>query len=477
MQKIIDSITNDFTDDHWEQLVGPKGKSVPTAKEPASVATLIKWASEQNDSPILIIGGDVHLWSKTHYTSSMEMFDALLRPALIRLGLFVSQANNPDFVRGVQRALAHITKMNSNGVEMAPRGLNFSDGVLMMNRTSTTFTKGHAPDKVFTYCLPFNYEGERVAGKVWPKFIKQIIPDESIRSYVLGGFANALACDPMRSQRMTMLMGVGASGKSTLIDAVVASIGKNNAFNVDDLKNLTKDESRFRMDLAKKILCVCGDASGNIGNKDVLKQIISKEEIAGRQLYKEVEYFTPRASLIVASNEMGFTHELGDSGISRRIDIIKFDNPVAEKDRDPHIGEKLAAPNEQREMLMDMIDSVQAMQKEHGKMVRPQSLSDQMTDLMNDGDSFLTFLGWAGIEIASKSDKGDDIEWLFQSKLRDAYNRYAGEYGCSALQIKTIKSKCRFHGSDEKHVGSRQHDFKFKITDSKQFHRNFEFNP
>jgi phage/plasmid-associated DNA primase len=152
---------------------------------------------------------------------------------------------------------------------------------------------------------------------------------------------------------------------------------------VDDLRNLTKDDSRYRIDLAKNILCICGDASGNIGNKDVLKQIISKEEISGRRLYKEIEYFYPRASLLVASNEIGFTHALGDSGISRRIDIIQFNNPVAEKDRDPFIGEKLAAPLEQREMILDMVDCMIEMQNTHGKMVRPDALAQALTDLMD----------------------------------------------------------------------------------------------
>jgi phage/plasmid-associated DNA primase len=473
-QQIIDQIEK-FNDTHWGELIGPVDKSVPTAKEASATATLISWASEQAECPLLILGGKLQIWAGTHYIYDKELFDSLVRPALKRLGLFASLANQPSFLKDVDRSLTHITSMRSHRMNMAPRGINFKDGVLFMTRNRSEFVKGHNANDVFTYCLPFNYEGERTESKVWSKFIKQIVPNDTIRDYVLCSFANSLACDPMKAQRMIMLMGVGASGKSTLIDAVTATIGDDNSFNVDDLKNLTKDDSRFRMDLANHILCICGDASGNIGNKDVLKQIIAKEEIGGRKLYSEVEYFTPRASLIVASNEMGFTHELGDSGISRRIDIIKFDNPVAEADRDPHIGEKLAAPNEQREMILDMVDAIKAMQEQHGKMIRPQSLSDQMNDLMHDGDSFLSFLGWAGIEIASKADKGDDVNWLFQAQIREAYNRYAGEYGCSTLQIKSVKAKCRFHGADEKHVGSRQHDFKFKIVDTKNFHRNFEF--
>lgn len=475
MNKLIEAIENKFNDTHWGELIGPTDKSIPTAKEASATATLISWASEFAECPILILGGKLHIWDGQKYVYDKSLFDNLIRPALKRLSLFASLANQPSFLKDVDRSLTHITSLQSGRMNMAPRGINFQDGVLVMTRSKSEFVAGHDPKDVFTYCLPFNYMGERKPSKVWGKFIKQIVPNDTIRKYVMASFANAIACDPMKAQRMTMLMGVGASGKSTLIDAVTAAIGNDNSFNVDDLKNLTKDDSRFRMDLANHILCICGDASGNIGNKDVLKQIIAKEEIGGRKLYSEVEYFTPRASLIVASNEMGFTHELGDSGISRRIDIIKFDNPVAEQDRDPHIGAKLSAPDEQRGMILEMIDCVISMQNEFGKMVRPQTLSDQMNDLMHDGDSFLSFLGWCGVELAGKNDKGTDVEWLFQAHVRDAYNRYAGEYGCSVLQIKTIKAKCRFHGADEKHVGARQHDFKFKVIDNDLFNKNFSF--
>ena len=126
-------------------------------------------------------------------------------------------------------------------------------------------------------------------------------------------------------------------------------------------------------------------------------------------------------------------------------------------------------------MILDMVDQIKCMQSEHGKMVRPQRLSDQMSDLMHDGDSFLSFLGWSGIEVATKADKGEDVSFIFQAHIRDAYNRYAGEYGCAVLQMKTVKHKCRFHGAEEKSAGARQHDFKFKIVDHKLFHRNFEF--
>jgi len=266
---------------------------------------------------------------------------------------------------------------------------------------------------------------------------------------------------------MLLLMGVGASGKSTLIEAVTAAIGKNNVCNIDDLKNLTKDDSRYRIDLANNILCVCGDASGNIGNKDVLKQIVSKEELSGRRLYKEVEYFTPRASLIVASNEIGFTHVLSDSGISRRLDIIEFRNPIAEDKRDPHIGRKLEGENEQREMILDMVDALVKMQNEHdGKMVRPERLVNTLEKLKKEGDTFLSFLEHAGLETCPEA--GPSCIWLKQKQLADMFNDYRQDNRNGSISTNKVKQKARDHGAVEKSHGNGD-KYLFKVVDQKAF--------
>ena len=470
MKKIIDKIGT-VDERVWEQLIGEPEKAIPAKAQPAAVGAIINWASKEVQAPIILIGQEVHIWNGKNYERGAvyDVIDATLRV----LKLPVALAIDSDFIRNVEKALSVASDRYAMGLDMSPKGINFQDGVLYMTQTSVEFVEGHDHTKVFTYCLPFNYMGDRKKSKVWRKFIEQIVPDRELRRYILASFANSIACDPMRAQRMLLLMGVGASGKSTLIDAVVATIGSQNACRVDDLRNLTKDDSRYRIDLAKNILCICGDASGNIGNKDVLKQIISKEEISGRRLYKEIEYFYPRASLLVASNEIGFTHALGDSGISRRIDIIQFNNPVAEKDRDPFIGEKLAAPLEQREMILDMVDCMIEMQNTHGKMVRPDALAQALTDLMYDGDSFLAFMGWCGIEADGEGPEDTNTEWLHQSALRDAYNRFSGEYGNAPLGMKGLKGKCRVQGAAMRSASGRSHNFKFKVVDNELFTKNF----
>ena len=459
-----------MSDETRVHLVG-EDKRIPQKAMPSSLAAVINWAANEASTPVLMLGQVVHLFNGRYYEAG-KMYE-IMEAALRRLALPISLAVDPDVLRATEKSLSVCLDRYGSDLDMNPRGLNFMDGRLMISQSQIEFIEGHDHRSVFTYCLPFNYYGDREESLVWAKFINQIIPNEEMRRYVLASFINAIAGDPMHAQRMLLLMGGGASGKSTLIDAVVATIGKQNACRVDDLRNLTKDESRYRIDLANHILCICGDASGNLGNKDVLKQIVSKEEISGRRLYREVEYFVPRASLIVASNEIGFTHALGDSGISRRIDIVQFNNPVDEKNRDPFIGKKLAAPKEQREMVMDMIDCLLEMQNNFGRMVRPDSLAQALDDLRYDGDTFLSFLGASGLEIIKAKEEGPDSLWIHQSDLFSAFNYFCGLNGNKLGTMRTLKGKCKSHGVVQESAGKRQHKFLFKLVNEKYYKSTF----
>jgi phage/plasmid-associated DNA primase len=469
MEKVIEKITS-MSDKARVDLVG-EDKKIPQKAMPSSLAAVINWAANEASTPVLMLGQVVHLFNGRYYEAG-KMYE-IMEAALRRLSLPISFANDPDVLRATEKSLGVCLDRYGSDLDMNPKGLNFMDGRLMISQSQLEFIEGHDHRCVFTYCLPFNYCGDREQSDIWAKFINQIIPNEEMRRYVLASFINAIAGDPMHAQRMLLLMGVGASGKSTLIDAVVATIGKQNACRVDDLRNLTKDESRYRIDLANHILCICGDASGNLGNKDVLKQIVSKEEISGRRLYREVEYFVPRASLIVASNEIGFTHALGDSGISRRIDIVQFNNPVDEKNRDPFIGKKLAAPKEQREMVMDMIDCLLEMQNNFGRMVRPDSLAQALDDLRYDGDTFLSFLGASGLEIIKAKEEGPDSLWIHQSDLFSAFNYFCGLNGNKLGTMRTLKGKCKSHGVVQESAGKRQHKFLFKLVNEKYYKSTF----
>lgn len=450
-------------------------KKVAMTVVPSLLANTISHSCEEVGVSIIYFGGKLRVFNGTHYEPTNEMYNAVAGAILEKLNVPKAYAMDVDTEKKVMKSLQRHAgfKIHHN---QAPRALNFQDGVLFITEREQNFVEGHDPNDVFTYCLPFNYLGEVAESQHFKPFIEFAVEDEEYREYVMASMANALAVDPMQSQRMLMLMGVGASGKSTLIDAVVALVGTENVSRIDDLRNLTKDESRYRMSLADTILCVCGDASGNIGSKDVLKQIISKETIGARQLYSEMEYFTPRASLIVASNEIGITHALGDSGISRRIDIVEFNNAVAEEDRDPYLFKKLQEPEEQRYMLMYMLECL-AKHQVNGRINRPERMGEALEDLRNDGDTFLAFLSHAGLKpitvAIQKKISDNDFEWIHQDDFLRAMNLYLGMSGHRTISIRDSNGKLRSNSVVHKGARGDKKRWAFSIKDAQSYQTAF----
>lgn len=450
-----------------ERLTGkePGKKFSPANEVPAAAALLVREAIAMSKQNMLYLGGELRVFNGKYYEVGGDDFLKVVVEVNKMLQYPLSAAYNPNFIRSFDAALSGLLKIREDQNEV-PNAINFRDGVLHITPTSMKFSEEHSPDDVFTYCLPFGYKGALRASRHWDAFIKKAIPEDDYRNYVLASMCNAIALDPMKAQRMTLLIGVGASGKSTLIDAIRATLGDDNVCSVDDLQNLTKDDSRYRLSLASSILCTCGDASGNIGNKDVLKQIISKEELAARQLYKEIEYFKPRASLIVASNEMGFTHALGDSGISRRVDIIEFRHPVAEEDRDPLLSEKLKQPNEQRKMVMDMIEALKEQQKT-GRLERPERMKIVLDELRYNGDTFLSFVSHAGLDFVTTSEDPDEsrVEWIHQDDLLQAYQVFATNNGNARMSMRSFKAKFDTNNCLKRGRRGSKHDYALRIMD------------
>jgi len=103
MQKIIQQIQKVDTD-VWEALIGDPEKSIPSKTQPAAVGAVINWASKEVQSPIILIGQEVHIWNGKYYERG-SIYD-ILECALRTLNLPVASAIDADFIRNVEKALS-----------------------------------------------------------------------------------------------------------------------------------------------------------------------------------------------------------------------------------------------------------------------------------------------------------------------------------------------------------------------------------
>ena len=413
--------------------------------------------------PIVEIGGVSVVWTGTHFNP----FDAHQKRSIIKqfaqsAGLLRANILTSDFQREYDRSFS----MYGKAEEVFPdttacKGINFADGMLRLNDGEHKFTPGHKPEDMATYCIPAPWS-KPCHSSAWDKFVNETIPDEDIRDYVLAVLGNAIANDPMRAQKVLLFIGAAGAGKSTLIEAISGCLGAQNVMRTDNLAQITRDDSRHRMRLAQATLCISADASANIGDKDALKMIVSKEPIIARKLYQEPVEITPRASLVVASNELGLSYALSDEGVARRFDIISFNFAKPVTERDSNLISKLSTDEAKGAIGKCLAQSLIKHVKVNNGLIRPVKLQDQLDQLQRDGDPFMTWMNESGI-FNDPASKGK-VE-VSQDESYQSFRTFCVKNGYNQWSLRKFKSRMRT--ACEQCEGKRggKHSFLFSLRD------------
>ncbi|MCX0422561.1 toprim domain-containing protein [Aeromonas veronii] len=133
--------------------------------------------------------------------------------------------------------------------------------------------------------------------------------------------------------------GEGGSGKSVMANLCELLVGSRNVGS-SSMKRL---ESDFGLESVwDKRLILLPDQPKYAGDGATLKAITGGDEVSINQKGKPMFSGKVRAVVLATNNEpMVFTERRG--GVSRRRVIFTFNNVVAEADKDPQLGEKIAA--------------------------------------------------------------------------------------------------------------------------------------
>lgn len=140
------------------------------------------------------------------------------------------------------------------------------------------------------------------------------------------------------------LYGHGANGKSTFLDALMRLIG--------DYASQTQPETLMARrgggannDLARlvgKRLVVSNEVmEGAHLEENLIKQLSGGDVVTARFLFQEHFEFTPKFKILIAGNHQPVIKG-DDDGIWRRIHLVPFVQTIPEKERDKHLGQKLA---------------------------------------------------------------------------------------------------------------------------------------
>jgi putative DNA primase/helicase len=136
-----------------------------------------------------------------------------------------------------------------------------------------------------THQLPFEYEPEATA-PLFNKYLDEVLPDKD-KQKVFAEYCGYIFIKPsvLKLEKMLILYGTGANGKSVFFEILNALLGTENISNYS-LQSLTNDNGYFRAKIANKLVNYASEINGKL-ETDIFKQMASGEPIEARLPYGE----------------------------------------------------------------------------------------------------------------------------------------------------------------------------------------------
>ena len=191
-----------------------------------------------------------------------------------------------------------------------------------------------------TYQLPFNYDPAAEA-PMFRKYLERVLPDESCQK-VLAEYIGYLFFNnrTLKLEKMLLLYGAGANGKSVFFEIITAMLGNENVSNFT-LESLTEKNGYYRAKIGTVLVNYASEISTRMDNF-FFKQMVSGEPIEARLPYGEPFKLENYAKLIFNCNALPRDVEQSNAYF-RRFLIIPFNVTIPEAEQDRQLSSKIVA--------------------------------------------------------------------------------------------------------------------------------------
>jgi putative DNA primase/helicase len=189
-----------------------------------------------------------------------------------------------------------------------------------------------------THQLPFKYEPDAKA-PLFQKYLDEVLPDAD-KQRIFAEYCGYIFIKPsvLKLEKMLILYGTGANGKSVFFEIINALLGSQNISNYS-LQSLTNENGYFRAKIANKLVNYASEINGNLETAS-FKQMASGEPIEARLPYGEPFILNEYAKLIFNCNNLPKDVE-HTNAFFRRFLIIGFDVTIPEDKQDKQLANKI----------------------------------------------------------------------------------------------------------------------------------------
>ena len=237
------------------------------------------------------------------------------------------------------------------------------------------FDRGLFPKKA----LPYAYDAG--AGcRMWKAFLKEVLPDGDMRDVLQEFFGMCfIDRDVLSIEKMALMVGSGANGKSVVCDVMRAVLGGGG-----NVGNLSPDQLQDQKQIAGLdgiLLNIAPDVRKGASFDSALKALSSSQEITGWKLYAGgVTIKCP--PLAFALNEMPYFRDTTDA-FFRRLLVFRFDVVIPEDRQDRGLAARIVA-SESCGVFRWMMQGRKRLLDNRGMFTRCAAMDSALADLKDE---------------------------------------------------------------------------------------------
>lgn len=315
--------------------------------------------------------------------------------------------------------------------------------VVLVNLRNGTFEIGTkeqrlrpaSPSDFLTYQLPFDHDPKATA-PTFQAYLDRVQPDQD-RQRILAECVAYLFVNTgtLKLEKVPLLYGSGANGKSVYFDVVNALLGGDANVSSFTLQQLTDESGYYRAKLANKLVNYASEINGKM-DAAIFKALASGEPVSARLPYGEPFTVTRYAKLMFNCNELPREVEQTDA-FFRRFLLVPFDVTIPEAEQDKGLSSTIIR-NELSGVFNWVLDGLHRLLGQ-GRFTESQAVKDALERYRRRSDSVLGYLEDEGLIPSTTANR----------PLKDLYGAYTAhckDTGCRPCGMSTFSERLRHAG-------------------------------
>lgn len=332
-------------------------------------------------------------------------------------------------------------------LDAAPLEINTLSGVLRFTveredgrRFANVELVKHAREQLHTKIMPVHFtpltqDEEPLAAPRFDAFFERIQPVPVMRNFLMRSFA--LAMTGLIEQKLWFFYGMGANGKSVLVDLMARIVGDYSA--TAKIESLTGTNRRGGGDATPDLVPLIGARLVRAAEPDegmrwqegLIKDLTGGEPILVRALHSDFVEVRPCFSLFISGNHKPDIRGT-DDGIWRRLMLVPFDVQIPKEEQIPkaELDEILFA---ERDAIFARLVGYLCQYLESG-LNEPAQVVEATAEFRAESDPFGTFLDDACLVT------GDPDHSMLARDLTHAFHFWMMQRGEGAFKDRTVSN-------------------------------------